>query len=257
MYCALSKQGQIEYRWPDGSKTEEIPGAGLLGTDHPIYGYVNCIKQIGNFLYVCGAGGQVYKRNENSWSHIAAPLKYPARPPTPSSNSIDKNIGIHDFSWIDGYSENDLYVVGGRGAIFHFDGKDWRKCESSSSEILTCILCRPNNEVWVCGFNGTLLRGNAASGFKELSRYDDNMNFSSMASCGAITYLSSNEGLHYYDESRKKIRRIKKFSDINIFDANYLDCADGILWSVGHKDIISFDGKKWTRIDHPDNPPIP
>jgi hypothetical protein len=28
-----------------------------------------------------------------------------------------------------------------------------------------------------------------------------------------------------------------------------LSSADGILWSIGPKDIMAFDGQLWTRID--------
>jgi hypothetical protein len=29
----------------------------------------------------------------------------------------------------------------------------------------------------------------------------------------------------------------------------HLSAADGVLWSIGAKDVMSYDGKKWTRID--------
>lgn len=39
-------------------------------------------------------------------------------------------------------------------------------------------------------------------------------------------------------------------------DAHVLEAKDGVLWSFGFKDLAWFDGKQWTRVDHPDNPPI-
>ena len=41
-----------------------------------------------------------------------------------------------------------------------------------------------------------------------------------------------------------------------VTDANIVDSYDKVLWSIGPKDIARFDGKKWERIHHPDNPRI-
>jgi hypothetical protein len=32
--------------------------------------------------------------------------------------------------------------------------------------------------------------------------------------------------------------------------------VDGVLWSIGPKDIARFDGQAWVRIHDPDNPRI-
>jgi hypothetical protein len=29
----------------------------------------------------------------------------------------------------------------------------------------------------------------------------------------------------------------------------HLSAADGVMWSIGAKDLMAFDGKSWTRID--------
>ena len=42
----------------------------------------------------------------------------------------------------------------------------------------------------------------------------------------------------------------------DIHDVHTVDAADGLLWAVGFKDILCFDGTTWTRIDYPDNPPV-
>jgi hypothetical protein len=37
-------------------------------------------------------------------------------------------------------------------------------------------------------------------------------------------------------------------------DGYRLDARDGQLWSFGVEDLAWFDGKKWKRLKHPDNP---
>lgn len=256
MYCALSEQGDVEITWPGGRSVEAIEGAGLRSMAQPIYGYVKAIREIDGSLYVCGSGGQVYKRVENRWTHIAETLKAPATAAQPGAATIDKDFGKHEFSDIDGYSSSDIYVVGGDGDIFHFDGTDWDRCDTPNDEILTAVACGSGGEVWVCGFNGTLLRGNFAEGFKECSRYDDNMIFSSIALFNETPYLASGEGLFFFNKEQQKISKVSTRLRPEIVDANAVVANDGVLWSFGYKDLAYFDGSSWTRVDHPDNPSI-
>jgi hypothetical protein len=253
VYAALSKHGEIEFTWPDGSKIELIEGAGLKVNRQPVYGYVNAIRQIGDGLYVCGSGGQVYRREASGWRHIADQLKTPApRTSLESGVSMDE-LGIHDFAAIDGYADNDIYVAGGAGEVYHYDGTNWTRSAVSSNELLNSIHCADNGEVWVCGFNGTILRGSHKSGFSDVSHYDDNMTFSSIRVFNGEAYLASAEGLFVFNEESKRVEKAVAASLGAIDDANVLDSRDGVLWSFGYKDIVSHDGKVWTRMDHPDN----
>ena len=255
-YFALSEQGDIEITWPGGRSVEVIEGAGLKRFAQPIFGYVKAIREVAGVLYVCGSGGQIYARVDGVWSHIAEKLKAQGTAPQPGAATIDKDFAKHDFSDVGGYSGSDVDVVGIDGDVFHFDGSDWKRCETPTDEILTAIACDPNGEVWVCGFNGTLLRGSATKGFAVCSKYDDNMIFSSVALLHETPYLASNDGLFFFDKSAQKIRKVKTNLRPEIADANVVVVADSVLWSFGYKDIAYFDGKTWTRVDHPDNPPI-
>ena len=252
-YAALSEHGEIEFTWPGGSSLESIEGAGLKRTSLPIYGYVSAIREIAGALYVCGSGGQVYRRENKSWRHIADSLKSPAAAPQPGDTEALKNFGQHDFADIAGYSDTDLYVVGGSGEIYHFNGKAWTRCASPSVELLNSVCCAEGNQVWVCGFNGTLLRGNAGNGFKDMSGYDDNQIFSSLALVNGIVYLASNEGLFSYNEKSAKIEAVSTLIEQDADDPNVLTARDGVLWSIGYKTIMFFDGNVWTRVNHPDN----
>ena len=242
--AALSKEGEVElWTTKDGvSSIEKIPDAGLrLGK----LGYMCSIREIGNTLFACGQNSQVYMRQgvENWKSLVSDPLQYHK----PMSDDQ-----IH-LNWIDGFSEQDVYVAGNNGAMYHWDGSMWRKIQLATNEHLECIRCYEVDEVWVCGANGTLLTGNAVQGFREVNHAKSNGTFWSLAKFMSKIYLGSSKGLFAYDGRAVKPVVTGLTPEVETYT---VDSTDGALWSVGAKDLVKFDGKAWTRIDHPNNPPI-
>lgn len=112
VYCALSRNGEIEYRWPGGEHVERIDEAGVARTALPVFGYVNAIREIAGQLYVCGFGGQVYMRVGSDWLHIAPAFKTPAQAPSAGLAVNSVNAEPHNFAAIDGFASDDIYVVG-------------------------------------------------------------------------------------------------------------------------------------------------
>lgn len=240
---ALSNEGEVEiYSNKDGTSTwEKIPDAGLrLGK----LGYLRAIREIGDSLFACGYNDQVYQRKDGQWISLTMlPLRH--------RDVLKEEPGM--FESIDGFSEQNVYTVGLRGQVFHWNGAAWRQIEVNTDEGLNCVRCYGTDEVWIAGDNGTLLKGNAMAGFKDVSAYTDNMAIYSLAKFQGQVYLGTREGLHVYDG--QSIQEVDSGLDPEI-DTYTVDAVEGALWSVGSKDIVTFDGHTWTRIDHPDNAPI-
>lgn len=241
--CALSKEGEVEiYSNKDGSSTwEKIPEAGLrLGSR----GYVTQIKEIGQTLYVCGANDQVYRRREGTWDSLVTD-------PLTIRSPLDPEYSI--LTSIDGVDESDIYVCGLKGRVFHFNGVQWKAIPVEIDENLNCIRCISTDEVWICGNNGAVLKGNARDGFKDVSGVHDNQTFWSLTKFQEKVYLATVDKLYVFDG--KKISPVSSglTPDLQTY---HLDAVDDALWSFGAKDIAFFDGVTWTRVDHPDNPPI-
>jgi hypothetical protein len=106
------------------------------------------------------------------------------------------------------------------------------------------------------GHNGTVLIGNAAKGFIDLSSVEDNQNFVGVEWYQEKLFLASNVGLFTYDPRRQKIEKLTTTLKPELKDTHMLEAKDGVLWSFGFKDLAYFDGKTWTRVQHPDNDPI-
>jgi hypothetical protein len=251
----MSQEGHVEFSYLESIVEEKIPGAGVFVSDAAGWGYVSSIRQIGDFLFACGGGGQVYKRSGTGlWEHMDAGLLQ-ALPVT------DRLL----LSDINGAGDRDIYVCGSfpgpaglEGRVFYYDGTAWRRIDIPETGYLTRILVESPESIWICGHNGALLNGNMRLGFKDVSRVEDNQLFYSMARFGEKLYLGSNLGLYEYELGRTDARILKVVTGLapEVRDAVTVDEAGEVLWSVGEKDIVRFDGSDWTRIDHPDNPLI-
>jgi hypothetical protein len=246
----LSDEGHVHYVGKHPPITEKIPGAGLFSEDATGWGYMSGIRQIGDHLYACGGAGQVYKRvGPDQWLHMDDGLLQPT--------DVDERLLPRD---INGPNEQEIYLAGALSSVgypgqLHFwNGESWRKLALPTDERLNAIYVEDENRIWICGSNGTLLFGNHRDGFIDVSAVEDNQLFTSLTKVNERIYLASNLGLFVYDGAG--IHPVQTGLNPQLQDANVVDAIDGVLWSIGPKDIAKFDGKQWTRIDHPDNPPI-
>ncbi len=103
-------------------------------------------KTINGRAYVVG-GHEIYRReNINQWKAVHSKLN-PSLGDEPS------------FEALDGFSDDEIYVVGWSGSIWYFDGSFWQQCESPTRENLTSIECAEDGWVYICGSRGTVLKG--------------------------------------------------------------------------------------------------
>ena len=253
-FVTLSEEGDLAYMDAD-DHSEKIPGAGVWSEDAEKWGYMSALKQIGEHLYACGGAGQVYKRQgPDDWVHMDEGIL----------QSPDVSERLLPLA-IDGSNETDIYLAGSISAsglppfVFHWNDSVWRKLPlPESAERITNIYVESEQRIWMCGANGTLLLGNAQDGFRNLSSVEDNQLFLSLCKFQDKIYLGSNLGLFVYDPADPitGIRKVLTGLTPELQDANIVDSVDDVLWSIGPKDITRFDGAKWERIHHPDNPHI-
>jgi photosystem II stability/assembly factor-like uncharacterized protein len=217
------------------------------------------LREIDGQLWACGQHGQVYRRfGVDDWRRSDQGIRVEVNPTEYGPNRISEMLEVMSsapmLSCIDGTSGSDVYVVGLQGYMAHFDGTAWTTIELPVDQHLEWVRCVGEDEVWVCGHNGTLLKGNAKSGFISLSGLDDQQTFVCLTKFNNSVYLSAEEGLFVYDG--KAISLVKSKLKPGIQDAWRLDQVDGVMWSVGVTDLVRFDGRKWARVEHPDNEPI-
>jgi hypothetical protein len=232
-WWVLGKNGEIAKISANGSDVQQIPGAGL-NWEEP-YGYVEMIKQIAGELYVCGYGRQVYKRVDDEWLSISDEIL-----------THDKATGFFDMDGVDG---EHIYAVGWQGEIYYYNGQTWLKDDSPTNSHLASVCCTEDGTVWIAGNKGVVLHG----GFNQWSeiRSDDfTGNWYGLAAYQRQIYLAANQALAVVDG--ESIVSVDVGLDRPI-TTNRLFAKEGLLWSVGEKDVLVFDGESWKEILHPDN----
>ncbi len=263
LMCCLSEMGDVHYSSLAGTKTERIPGAGLPTAEEYGHGYVSKLREIGTRLYVCGVGGQVYRREGTQWTEFSDGLLMDPSHLDDTVNMLqsgdldalsdmfDDIVSLNDINGID---ENDIYTVGDLGRIYHLEDDTWEAVDSPTDETLLSIKCVSKDEVWICGYNGTLLKGNWKTGFKDMSSVHDNESFLSVEKFNDLVYLVSEQGLYTYNGS--KIQRVKTNLVPDIKGGIFLGAKDGVLWLIDYKDLAWFDGTTWTRVVFLNNDPL-
>ncbi|MET0067808.1 MAG: hypothetical protein ABW076_15795 [Candidatus Thiodiazotropha sp.] len=229
----LGKNGEVAEVSAQGIEQEQIPGAGL-NLEQP-YGYVEMIRNIAGELYVCGYGRQVYKRSEDGWASISDVIL-----------TRDSATGFFD---IDGSDPRHIYAVGWQGEIYFYDGSRWHQDDSPTNSHLASVCCAEDGSIWIAGNKGVVLHGQYNQ-WTQISSEDMTGNWYSVAVYEGKAYLAGNQSLAVVEGD--EIVPLDVGLDRAI-TTHKLSAREGLLWSVGEKDILMFDGQRWQEVAHPDN----
>ena len=197
------------------------------------------IASISGRAYAVGMGRQVYRRDgRDQWTAIDEQIR-PAKGDTKP----------YGFDTIAGFSETDIYAAGRYGEVFHYNGKTWTKLPVPTDQIITHACCAGDGNVYLCGRNGLLLKGRGeewkviAHGKRDdlwnLAWFNDRLYVATMK---AVFWLSEEADGDYLND-------VEWTNGDKPKTCLRLSAADGVLWSIGAKDVLSFDGTTWTRID--------
>jgi hypothetical protein len=251
--CALSERGEVELASRGKATIEAIADAGLARPGAKGYGYLADLRDVGGRLHACGGAGQVYRRAApGQWDHMDAGLLQPV-------DVADRLL----LQAIDGPAEDDLYTAGSfpgdsgmEGCAFHWDGARWRRLELPISGGINAIHVESDQRVWMAGLKGTLLRGSHKLGFQRILESTSPQLFHDVTVFQGATYLGSNFGLFQWDDARGRAVRVRTGLATELSYVSFVDHRDGVLWAVGPKDVATFDGAAWTRIQLPHNRPV-
>ncbi|KFE96917.1 hypothetical protein IX38_22630 [Chryseobacterium luteum] len=217
-YLVLGTDGSV--RASGGGVIREEASITSCGIDPRKRGPLREIRGIAKGrAYAVGTCRQAYVRDgEDQWRCIDESAQVGDIPITDTS-----------FESIDGFSEQEIYTVGWEGEIWKYDGSVFSQQNSPTGLALYKVRCAPDGFVYACGQLGTLLRGRNDQW--ELIEHD-----STKKSSTSFVYRLEDGKLLPVD-----------FGDDIPRTCYHLSAADGIMWSIGAKDVMEFDGSDWKR----------
>ncbi|NJO16339.1 MAG: hypothetical protein HC877_11510 [Thioploca sp.] len=191
---------------------------------------IRSANAINGYVYACGMKRQVFKRvSENKWIDISAPCKKAEK------------VG---FEAIDGFSENEVYAVGWNGEIWKHDGTIWSLCCNLTNVILTAVCCASDGAVYVVGKQGTIIKGR--NDIWEIVELEDEVEKDFWGICFYKNklYISSMSELYTLNKNQLEQVDFKKTEASSFYG---LTQAEDVMWSIGARDVLSFDGEEWIR----------
>jgi hypothetical protein len=231
-YLVLGTDGSVRASG-GGAVKEEAPVASC-GVDPHKRGPLREIRGIAKGrAYAVGTCRQAYVRDgEDQWRCIDQSAQVGDTPITDTS-----------FESIDGFSEQEIYTVGWEGEIWKYDGSFFTQLNSPTNLALYKVRCASDGFAYACGQLGTLLRGRDDQ-WEVIEHESTKEDLWGMEVFDGQLYLSSTHFVYRLEDGKLKP---VDFGDDVPQTCYHLSAADGIMWSIGPKDVMEFDGSNWKR----------
>jgi hypothetical protein len=192
------------------------------------FGSFRSVANIAGRAHAVGLRGMVYRLDE--WVRWAR---------------IDEGLPrVFDIEAIHGFDDSELYAVGLRGAMWERAAGKWERREAPTNVHLNAVSCAGDGAVYVGGHKGILLRGrhDAWTVIEHQAFSDDIWDLEWF---DGVLYVSTMAGVYRLHED--KLERVDFGADVP--KSTYrLSAAKDVLWSIGRRDVMSFDGKRWARV---------
>lgn len=232
---AVGADGQVLRGQPSGFSDEHVDpstkGPEGLGNIRDARFIANSGKVV-----AVGMSRQVYVRqSSNSWIHLDAEI-------------IAKPRAMVGLNSVDGFSMSDLYAVGLKGEIWHYDGNHWTQIESPTNVALLRVRCVAPKVVCACGAGGTILLGRGDQ-FRVAEHDTTSENLYGLESFGGKLYTASLKSLYVLEGD--KLQPVDMQLGVG-FTCGDLHTNDGVMWSFGARHLAyTGDGSSWTQAFYP------
>ena len=230
--------GRLYSRAMGKDREEEDLPEDLKGSEYSAV-YTN-IKTVGESMYAIGIPRQLFKRiGVNEWENLTEEL------PLPDEYLNGRIAGLFP-GWrdIDGFSEQDMYLAGGKGEIWHYDTTRFKQCDFPSNELVANICCAGDGYIYVGGNLGRLWKGKDDS-WKLVSDQEFSVNWKDIVWFKGRLFLGSDYGLWEFKDG--EVIRAEVPDQVLTCSGSLSICPEKkYLLTAGNNGASMYDGKEWT-----------
>jgi hypothetical protein len=257
---AIGEGGQVFLKGA-GEEREELI---VKGDEGPATrGPLRCVRAIGGQVVAVGSDRQVYRRKGPSrweaFDHGLRPegQKAEDKPRKPAGPRVRHKGPIQGaakrpvapasdvgFEAVDGFSATEMYAVGLGGEIWQLDAGRWVQRLSPTKDTLQRILC-VGDVAYLATERGELVVGRGDQWNKIPARLPDPIR--GLRIFDGALYASTKKGLFRQEGDAFVAIPPPKKDPPKTY--GMLDVSRSALWSIGGKDIFTFDGRSWERIE--------
>ncbi|UOD30529.1 hypothetical protein INH39_01905 [Massilia violaceinigra] len=120
-------------------------------------GIITKVARAAGKIYALGDYRRIYRRSgPDTWIELGTEDKGVPLPADVASLPAWVTLHFKDMS---AFSEDDMYVVGDRGDIWRFDGRQWHNCPIPTNSDLLTVCCASNGLVYISEKNGSVWAG--------------------------------------------------------------------------------------------------
>ena len=198
-------------------------------------GAIERLKTIDNRLYIVGGNRTVgFREGKDRWKWLTGDVPYP------------KEGYDHGFKDVDGFSHDNLYAVGGKGDVWHFDGAKWRAIDFPTNERLNTVCCGADGKVYISGYAGITFVGHGDQ-WKGIEAPELSLAFKDMLWHQDRVWCTSDYGVWWIQDDKVIPADIP---DSAVICAGNLSARDGVLMLAGFNGVAMLENGEWRTLFH-------
>lgn len=224
-----------------GSGQDRLENPIATGPVGPLRGAPRKVRTIDGYAYAVSGGRGLCKRlGPDRWLSLCPPVTIDPKSAR-EEYELTKDWG---FSDVDGFSATDIYMVGGVGDLWHYDGAGFRQVALKTDMYLETVCCAGNGTVYIGAQSGTLIAGRGHH-WRLVQRGGMSLPYTDLVWHDGALYGTNDYGLWRLHGDR--MEPVDLPDEVRVC-CGHLSAHDGVMLMAGVHGAAYLEGGRWTLL---------